>query len=62
MDDYTVHVLPVNDWREHEESRTCACGPRIDERQDGVLVIHHSYDGREFIERAEELANKLGPN
>ena len=40
-----VHVLPVNDLCEHEESEDCVCGPRVEE--DGMVVVHNSLDGRE---------------
>lgn len=48
------HVLPVNDLKPHSESGTrCKCDPVISEDHDGTghtLVIHNSYDGREFWE------------
>lgn len=25
----TVHVTPVDDWIEHEDSADCICGPRV---------------------------------
>lgn len=48
-----IHVLPRNDLREHEETRVCWCHPYNysepdDER--GVVVVHHSADGRELVE------------
>lgn len=43
-----VHVVPVNDSREHVLPGKCWCGTRLD---DGV-TIHNSADGREFAERA----------
>jgi len=61
-----VHVLPVNDLREHDETRTCWCRPRIEIEEDfltalvgqspgsferRVLVVHHSLDGRELVEQ-----------
>lgn len=49
-----VHVLPINDIKEHSESRHCSCLPDIEVQDDGnALVIHHSYDGRELEEGGE---------
>ena len=42
----SVHVIPLNDWREHEENEACWCQPRFDE---GVFV-HNAADHREIIE------------
>lgn len=44
-----IHVLPINDLCEHEETETCWCKPRYDE---GVIV-HNSMDGREHFETGE---------
>ena len=43
------HVLPQEDLRPHEISEHCWCVPTDD---DGILV-HHSMDKRELIERGE---------
>ena len=45
-----VHMLPINDLRDHEESDTCWCQPRRDE-EDTAVVIHNSMDRREEYER-----------
>lgn len=47
-----VHVLPVADIIEHEDSEECPCGPELlpVERDDGSIgwvLSHHSLDGRE---------------
>lgn len=50
-----VHVLPINDLREHEETRDCWCKPRV-EFADNVsdletrVIVHNSLDGRELVE------------
>ena len=49
-----VHVIPINDIREHDESRFCWCAPML-KRDPGdldaaVVVVHNSADGRELIE------------
>lgn len=49
------HVLPNNDLKQHTESGYgCKCAPEIRRDGDGVLVIHNSYDGREFFEADED--------
>lgn len=55
----SVHVVPVNDLREHTvEDFDCECDPTIEwidpetelPYEDGPLVIHNSWDGRELLE------------
>lgn len=52
-----IHITPINDLREHLDSRDCWCKPRIEIEEDfltdekKVLVIHHSLDGRELVEQ-----------
>lgn len=51
----TVHVTPVRDLIEHDDSDGCACGPTTepvgrDDGSIGWLVVHHSLDGREARE------------
>lgn len=52
MKSVTVHVMPMDDAIEHEDSDDCVCGPitKPVEREDGTIgwvVVHHSLDGRE---------------
>lgn len=47
----SVHVLPVNDLREHVESEACWCAPSVERVGQGTLVTHNSMDGRELVER-----------
>lgn len=54
-DTATLHVLPVNDLIEHEDSDDCICGPmstliRRGDGSDGWIVTHNSLDGRELNE------------
>ena len=57
---FMIHILPVNDLKEHEESSTCDCNPRIEILDDGeIMVVHNSYDGREYI---EELVSDINNN
>ena len=48
-----VHVVPINDLREHDESGlTCWCDPTVETfPTGGVLVVHNSADGRELVEK-----------
>lgn len=51
----TVHVVPINDLKPHDDSIACACNPRLEFVEGGsTVVVHNSYDGREIFERAEE--------
>jgi hypothetical protein len=48
-----IHVIPLEDMREHTESRDCWCQPTCTKREDdeAMLVVHTSMDGRELVER-----------
>lgn len=43
-----VHIIPPADYIEHEPTPDCICGPRTEHNATGILVVHHSLDGREF--------------
>ena len=53
-----LHVVPLNDLREHNENGaddpgySCPCNPAIEfgDEKNETLVIHHSFDGRELLE------------
>jgi hypothetical protein len=47
-----VHVVPLNDLREHEVSVGCWCHPTPLE-DDPSVYVHHSLDGREKYESGE---------
>lgn len=56
-----VHVLPLADSINHDDSDDCVCGPLTEAvpREDGSmgwLVTHHSLDGREQREVSDEQA------
>ena len=45
-----VHVVPINDLIEHEDSDDCICGPDTEFVSGGAVISHHSLDGRELNE------------
>lgn len=47
-----IHVIPINDLRDHEESAECWCHPSPDDECDDVMV-HNAMDGRELIETGQ---------
>ena len=41
------HVVPTDDWLEHEEHHDeCICGPHVEFFTRGMVVVHHALDGR----------------
>lgn len=58
-----LHVLPINDIRLHEESgETCHCNPRVQKDENGTLVIHNAFDGREMFESGADLHDGAPPS
>lgn len=46
-----IHIIPVDDLKDHDESQYCHCDPRIEPGDHGCnMIVHNSYDGRELIE------------
>jgi hypothetical protein len=45
-----MHILPIGDLREHDETRDCWCRPKLQCVERTIIVIHNSADGRELIE------------
>jgi hypothetical protein len=43
-----VHVVPMDDLREHYLTQDCACAPQTDD--DPRVIVHNSYDQREKSE------------
>ncbi len=53
----TVHVVPVKDLIVHTtDDDECVCGPDVQFRPKGNVVIHHSLDGREKTE-SDDIGN-----
>lgn len=52
------HVMPINDLKEHIAHEGCRCKPlRAD---DGKVIVHNSWDGREFDEQPSEGLKQYG--
>ena len=51
-----THVLPIKDDSDHTVDSTCECHPRVD-LEDGLVIIHNSFDGREVLEEANRIIN-----
>ena len=52
-----IHVLPINDLIEHEETSTCPCRPKVEMENGEMIVIHNAMDNREIVEQAEAIIN-----
>lgn len=44
----TVHIVPLGDTKPHITHESCKCAPAIQICQHGRVIVHNSYDGREF--------------
>lgn len=49
-----MHVIPLNDLREHIPEPDCWCRPMPDE-EEPLVFLHHAMDRRELYERDELL-------
>lgn len=47
-----IHIIPIDDLKEHEHSDQCWCRPARDSEENRV-VVHNSLDGREQYETGE---------
>lgn len=45
-----IHVVPVDDLRDHAETVDCWCCPTVEIAGAGCMVVHNSMDGREDFE------------
>lgn len=50
-----IHVIPVDDLKEHTEDSTCECAPTVFTENGEMIFVHNSYDGREFDEVDNEI-------
>ena len=43
-----IHIVPLDDLKEHTDESTCECGPEVEILESGdIMIIHNAYDGRE---------------
>ena len=54
-----LHVMPIDDLKEHHMKYFCGCEPRLIYESGTIIVVHNSYDGREAIEEANEIINNM---
>ena len=45
-----IHVLPVDDILPHYEDGKCWCDPVTEDVCGSLIIIHNSFDGREYSE------------
>lgn len=45
------NILPINDIDSHVEDSTCKCNPKVVFENGEMIIIHNSFDGREFKEK-----------
>jgi hypothetical protein len=48
------HILPIDDIGTHIESSMCTCNPMVKQHSGEMICVHNSFDGREFLEKAQE--------
>lgn len=53
----SLHIIPLNDLKEHEESSICECSPKLIIENGEMLFVHNAYDNREIIEEVNEILN-----
>jgi hypothetical protein len=54
-----THVYPLNDTLPHRfDTHLCACRPSIRFEDEVIVVIHNSFDGREYREAARDLIDE----
>jgi hypothetical protein len=54
-----IHVVPLNDEKEHDDSSSCWCRATVEWEHAEPLCIHNASDCREIVEQAEDiLSNK----
>lgn len=49
MSPHPIHVIPLNDLREHTCAPDCWCKPTLDESD--PIYVHHAMDRREEYEQ-----------
>jgi len=49
-----LHIIPINDIKEHDELSTCECCPSLEFENGEMIFVHNSFDGRELNEQTNE--------
>ena len=49
-----LHIIPLNDLKEHTEESTCECCPELIIENGEMIFVHNSYDKRELIDTLED--------
>ena len=44
------NIIPINDLKEHIENSICECKPKIIYENGEMIIIHNSFDNREYYE------------
>lgn len=61
-----INIIPEDDLKEHIESSLCDCNPIVEFESGEMIIIHNSYDGREWMEDLSteqlELLNSTSQN
>lgn len=48
--DEAIHIIPIEDLRQHEESSKCWCNPSIENDLNKDIITNNSLDERELYE------------
>lgn len=53
-----INIIPLYDLKKHIEDTTCDCCPEVEFENGEMIIIHNSFDGREWKEvlTKEQLA------
>jgi hypothetical protein len=49
------NVTPNNDLEEHTKDSTCKCKPKVIFENGEMIIVHNSFDKREFVEKLLEI-------
>lgn len=60
-DNRPMHVVPINDLVDHEDSEHCWCAPKVLDTCNGKMVTHNSADGREDFEQGHWSTHRVKP-
>ena len=53
-----ICIVPINDFKPHDDFNSmCECEPSLIMENEEMILVHNSYDGREYVEQANEIIN-----